>query len=66
MNHDCNICRKEMRPVDDIEIKGIKELEGKKIRGWRCECGNEHSNPEDVDILVEATEENLKSAEAAK
>lgn len=53
MKHKCNICGKEMKLVDDIEIKGIKELEGKKIRGMRCECGNEHSNPEDVDILVD-------------
>jgi hypothetical protein len=53
MEHKCNSCGKEMHPVDDIEIKGIKEIEGKKIRGWRCRCGNEHSNPEDVDILVD-------------
>ena len=53
MKHKCNLCGKAMRPVEDIEIKGIQELAGKKIRGWRCACGNEHSNPEDVDVLVE-------------
>lgn len=53
MTHKCNLCGKEMRPVDDVEIKGIKELSDKKIRGWRCECGNAHSNPDDVDILVD-------------
>lgn len=53
MRHTCNICGKEMQVVEDVEIKGIKELAGKKIRGWRCSCGNEHSNPDDVDILVD-------------
>jgi hypothetical protein len=42
-----------MRPANDIEIRGIQELAGKKIHGWRCSCGNEHSNSEDVDLLVE-------------
>jgi hypothetical protein len=42
-----------MAAVGDIEIKGIQELAGRKVRGWRCACGNEHSNPEDVDVLVE-------------
>jgi hypothetical protein len=35
-----------MKEVDDLELKGFK------IRGWRCECGNEHSSPEDVDNIV--------------
>ena len=46
MTHKCNVCRKEMKIVNDIELKGFL------IRGWRCECGNEHSNPEDVDNII--------------
>jgi hypothetical protein len=53
MKHPCNLCGKPMAPVGDIEIKGIQELAGRKIRGFRCACGNEHSNPEDVDVMVE-------------
>jgi hypothetical protein len=44
--HKCNICGKEMNEVNDIDLKGFM------ICGWRCECGNEHSNPEDVDNIV--------------
>ncbi|MFU8767333.1 MAG: hypothetical protein ACNA7I_06680 [Candidatus Methanoperedens sp.] len=44
--HKCNICKKEMKAVDDINLKGFV------IHGWRCECGNEHSDPEDVDNIV--------------
>lgn len=39
MTHKCNVCGKEMKEVSDINLKGFV------IRGWRCECGNEHSNP---------------------
>ncbi len=46
MVHKCNICGNEMQEVDDINLKGFE------IRGWRCECGNEHSKPEDVDNIV--------------
>lgn len=46
MTHKCNICRIEMQEVDDINLNGFE------IRGWRCECGNEHSKPEDVDNIV--------------
>lgn len=46
MMHKCNICGKEMNEVNDINLKGFM------ICGWRCECGNEHSNPEDVDNIV--------------
>lgn len=46
MTHKCNICGKEMKAVDDINLKGFV------IRGWRCECGNEHSHPEDVDNII--------------
>lgn len=53
MKHACNLCGKPMQPVDDLEIRGIQELAGRKLRGWRCTCGNEHSNPEDVDVMVE-------------
>jgi len=53
MTHLCNLCGKPMRAVDNIEIKGIRELAGAKVRGWRCRCGNEHCNSEDVDVLVE-------------
>ena len=35
-----------MKKVDDLEVKGFA------IRGWRCECGNELSDPEDVDNIV--------------
>ena len=44
--HKCNICKKEMKAVDDINLKEFV------IHGWRCECGNEHSDPEDVDNIV--------------
>jgi hypothetical protein len=53
MSHKCNICGGTMKPANDIEIRGIQELAGRRIRGWRCACGNEHSNSEDVDLLVE-------------
>lgn len=35
-----------MRPVNDILLKGFL------IRGWRCECGNKLSDPEDVNNIV--------------
>jgi len=53
MTHKCNLCEKPMLAVDDIEIKGIRELEGTKVRGWRCKCGNEHCSSDDIDVLVE-------------
>jgi hypothetical protein len=53
MKHPCNLCGKPMAAVSDIEIRGIRELAGKHVRGFRCSCGNEHSDPEDVDVLVE-------------
>ena len=46
MTHKCNICGKNMKEADDIDLKGFL------IRGWRCECGNMHSNSEDVDAIV--------------
>jgi len=53
MTHNCNLCGKPMLAVNDIEIKGIRELAGAKVRGWRCKCGNEHANSDDVDVIVE-------------
>ena len=44
--HKCNICGEEMEEVSDIELGGFL------IRGWRCSCGNAHSNAEDVGELV--------------
>jgi hypothetical protein len=43
-----------MKAVKDIELDNIEQLKGIKIRGWRCpNCGNTHSNPDDVDVLVD-------------
>ena len=53
MSHKCNKCGKQMKAVDDIELDNIQELKGMKIRGWRCSCGNSHSHPDDVDVLVD-------------
>ena len=53
MAHKCDVCGKEMKKANDIEIENIKELAGIKIRGWRCSCGNTHSHPDDVDVLVD-------------
>ncbi len=53
MVHKCDVCGKEMKKVNDIKIKDIKEVAGIKIRGWRCSCGNTHSHPDDVDVLVD-------------
>ena len=58
MTHKCNVCGKEMREVSDINLKGFV------IRGWRCECGNEHSNPEDVDNIVKYFKALKKGVEA--
>ncbi len=33
-------------------------------RGWRCGCGNEHSNPEDVDNIVKYFKALKKGVEA--
>jgi len=46
MAHKCDVCGKRMREVDDIDLQGFL------IRGWRCACGNAHSNSEDVDAIV--------------
>ena len=46
MELTCDQCGKKMKEVDDQEIKGFM------IRGWRCSCGQEYSNPVDVDNLV--------------
>ena len=46
MVHKCNLCGKKMKDVNDIDLNGFN------IRGWRCSCGNEHSNPDDVDKIV--------------
>ena len=46
MSHICNICGAEMTEVDDIIVRGFQ------IHGWRCQCGNSHSNAEDVDKIV--------------
>jgi hypothetical protein len=35
-----------MKYVDDLDVKGFL------VRGFRCECGNAHSEPEDVDKIV--------------
>ncbi len=48
MTHNCNVCEREMTEVDDIDLQGFK------IRGWRCECGNTHSNSDDVDVIVKS------------
>ncbi len=56
--HKCNICGKEMEEVGDIDLKGFM------IRGWRCECGNEHSNPDDVDNIVKYFKALKKGVEA--
>lgn len=47
-----------MKEVEDIDLKGFM------IRGWRCECGNEHSNPEDVDNIVRYFKALKKGVEA--
>lgn len=47
-----------MKEVSDINLKGFV------IRGWRCECGNEHSNPEDVDTIVKYFKALKKGVEA--
>ena len=59
MKHKCNVCGKEMQKVNDIELYGFK------IKGWRCKCGNEHSNPEDVDNIVKLFKLSRKGAEAS-
>jgi hypothetical protein len=46
MTYKCGICKKEMLPVDDISLKKFL------VKGWRCECGQTYSNPEDVDKIV--------------
>jgi hypothetical protein len=56
--HKCNICGKEMNTVDDINLKGFV------IHGWRCECGNEHSDPHDVDNIVKYFKAMKKGVEA--
>ena len=48
MTHNCNVCEREMTEVDDIDLQGFK------IRGWLCECGNTHSNSDDVDVIVKS------------
>jgi hypothetical protein len=53
MAHKCNLCGKQMKAVNDIELDNIEQLKGMKIRGWRCKCGNSHSHPDDVDVLVD-------------
>ena len=53
MSHKCNLCGKQMKAVKDIELDNIEQLKGMMIRGWRCRCGNSHSHPDDVDILVD-------------
>ncbi len=58
MMHKCNICGKEMNEVNDINLKGFV------IRGFRCECGNEHSHPEDVDNIVKYFKALKKGVEA--
>ena len=35
-----------MIEVSDIMLRGLT------IRGWRCECGNVHTNPEDLDLAI--------------
>ncbi len=35
-----------MREVSDIMVRSLT------IRGWRCECGNVHANPEDLDLTI--------------
>ena len=46
MTHKCNICKKEMLSVDNIKLKEFL------IKGWRCDCGQIHSDPEDVDKII--------------
>ncbi len=46
MPHKCNICSKNMKPVNDIDLKGFK------VSGWKCSCGNVHTDPKDVDGIV--------------
>lgn len=46
MTHICNLCGREMREVSDIMLRGLT------IRGWRCECGNIHANPDDLDLAA--------------
>ncbi len=47
-----------MKEVDDIDLKGFM------IRGWRCECGNGHSDPEDVDNIARYFKALKKGVEA--
>jgi hypothetical protein len=35
-----------MKSVNDIDLKGFK------VNGWKCSCGNVHTNPKDVDDIV--------------
>ena len=46
MTHKCNLCGKPMKAVDNIDLQGFK------IHGWKCRCGNVHSDPEDVDTII--------------
>lgn len=46
MTHICNLCGREMLEVSDIMLRGLT------IRGWRCECGNIHANPDDLDLAA--------------
>ena len=46
MTHKCNICKKEMLSVDNIKLKEFL------IKGWRCDCGQIHSDPEDADKII--------------
>ncbi len=59
MRHKCNVCGKDMKAIEDIELYGFK------IKGWRCRCGNEHSNPEDVDKIVKLFKLVKKGAEVS-
>jgi organic hydroperoxide reductase OsmC/OhrA len=46
MAHICNLCGREMIEVSDIMLRGLS------IRGWRCECGNIHAHPDDLDLAA--------------
>ncbi|MEM2924741.1 MAG: hypothetical protein QXJ68_03520 [Methanocellales archaeon] len=45
MTRICNLCGREML-VSDLIFRGLT------IRGWRCECGNTHANPDDLDLVA--------------
>jgi hypothetical protein len=42
----CGICGKTLKRVKDLELQGFR------IHGWKCSCGNTLGDPEDVNNIV--------------